>query len=475
MILVMWRDVVPFVDKKTHSFRTSALQQLTRHIEGACEGILVQPASLDIPDELSDLKELALLLQRTGTIDAARPRRALPDEPRIVGWSVSYSSRTDAGGLSTVSEHEALTKGLAEALERSIWAQTTDYFTNPVYTSASQLNRPHIPLLSWTSFSKQQREVQSDLALSADDVVTWIDAHSWVTQSLVKIPAQLVSLAHAHKVLKEKKEPKIRLSITTGLATGISHEHAALSGILEVIERDAFAIMWLNQLSLPVFTTEAVRGTRESLDTLLDRCVRHHLTVTFVRLLTDAPTYALMAVVTDPYNSPPLTLGISAGADFHRECEKALLEALRARMNTRTRFRASPKEQSLAPTEVTHRDHALYWYSSEKSARLSFLTNGPHADVPSELWSVEDTKKHLERIVQWCSKSGYECISTTLTHSTLNPTDWHVVFSAVPDLQPLHMNERYQYYTGKRLKEIPEKFGYQARSEPFLAEPHPFV
>ena len=41
----------------------------------------------------------------------------------------------------------------------------------------------------------------------------------------------------------------LRWAVTTGLATGQSLEEAIAKGILEVVERDAFMISYLNRLS----------------------------------------------------------------------------------------------------------------------------------------------------------------------------------------------------------------------------------
>ena len=82
---------------------------------------------------------------------------------------------------------------------------------------------------------------------------------------------------------------------------------------------------------------------------------------------------------------------------------------------------------------------------------------------------------HLARIVAWCNSRNYEFASVDLGCSKHNVSPWHVYLSIIPELQPMHQNEKFIYLGGDRLTSIPTQFGYAPRREPFADEPHPFA
>jgi ribosomal protein S12 methylthiotransferase accessory factor YcaO len=61
-------------------------------------------------------------------------------------------------------------------------------------------------------------------------------------------------------------------------------------------------------------------------------------------MITDAPTYAVCAVITDKTNNEPLvTIGMKAHPNKYIAAQKALLEALRIRQMTRNMLKYPPK------------------------------------------------------------------------------------------------------------------------------------
>src|SRR5699024_12492702 len=68
------------------------------------------------------------------------------------------------------------------------------------------------------------------------------------TIEVVWTPAQLFHLAHHSEW---PGDPDIGMVTSNGLACGITYKEAALSGLFETIERDAFMLTWYNKLSLP--------------------------------------------------------------------------------------------------------------------------------------------------------------------------------------------------------------------------------
>ena len=284
------------------------------------------------------------------------------------------------------------------------------------------------------------------------------------------IPSQTISATYIGA------EPLIRPLVTTGLATHVTDEEAILGGALEVIERDAYMIMWLNQLTLPRIDVHALAETHPELQALLKQLKQYRLSIDIVRLVTDAPVHAVCAIVTDSEkNDVPLVIGMSA----HRRCDDAtahaIAECLRIRKNIRQYWLPKLKPQDVVANKITHLERCVYWLTPERVQRLSFLTKGTietHVDAP---WENDTPQEHLARIVEWCRNAGYEFLSVNMGISKKNPTVLKVHNVVIPELQPMHLSEQYRCIGGSRIAEIPRKFGYTARVQLFIDEPHPFT
>lgn len=474
----MRHDLIPYIDilgQQPMSVRDRAVLQFLTVIEKAFGFSAVVPLS-SIPFERPDLLPLfrqASILVKAGIITSYAPPTQFPDEPPMSQWTVLFGDEKRAGGMSVSSDHAALTAALAEAVERKIWFDESDYFDRAVLQTEDAFGKTaRISIRQFASFDEGVRTRYAHLLLSPLQTYTWIRANSLSRGGRVYLPAQIVSKIHASSVVREKKEPMIRPIITTGLATGRTREEAQLSGALEVIERDAFMVMWLNQLSLPRIPRKQL-STSTSLSELLARCNKYRLTVDFVRLCTDAPAYVVCAVVRDLAALPPITVGTSAHSSLAKAAEKALLEALRARRNARLlleKDNSAPADDA-RPPEV-HR--VLYWAAHSRYKKLEFLVRGQEETVPEAQWHDADTSAHLRLIADWCRENAYEFASVPMTDSRANKTPWHIEFVVIPELLPLYQDEKFPAVDSLRLSRIPERYGYASRA-PFLDEPHPFI
>lgn len=477
---VMLKDVIPFGQMQKYRSAEGRLPQSISTFISFIENRLGGHFFYDVEQipygrtDIVDLFDLALLLESRGVIKNFSKRPDVPDEPRMRVWAAEYVTKSaeTAGGLSGNDDRAALTATLAEALERHLWHEAEDYFRAPFKATAAAAARRNVLSPSrFVGFSDEQRQADKKISLSDSAEYLWIRGHSWISNAPIYIPAQIVSACH----MREGGEPIIRNPITTGLATWPTREGAILSGALEVIERDAFMIMWLNQLVLPRIAWTELRHLNSSLDALLRTCARYRLEVRLLSLITDAPASIACVVVLDRSSvGPPLTIGLKASVSLSQAAEGALLEALRARRLVRER-----KVEDVAgmkPKHIGHFDRLPYWSEKSRHARLAALFSGTELpSPPSAPWERDSREKHLQRIIDWCRTVGYELVSVNLGRSRKNPTPWKVEMVVMPDLQPMHLSERYQYLDGSRLQAIPQMFGYAARTAPFFEEPHPFV
>lgn len=432
--------------------------------------------------ELTDLFELAEALRKCGVILSYGKKSKLTDEPPIAHWYAicANEERNLTAGSSPDNERLAFTSALAEAIERYVWFESTDQFPTLRSATVGTMAKGGETILPerFVGYSSAQRKGNSRLQWGPESQFTWVKGYSWTKEKSIWMPAQIVS---GHKTLrafsKLSVEPSIRASITTGLATHPKRTHALLGGALEIIERDAYSIMWLNQLSLPRFDLTALALQRESLARLLARCRRYRLEPHAIRLSTDAPTYAVCAVLEDTTGTlPRFSVGLKANRDPALAVERAILEALRAHQGTRVRklSRDTTWDPHKKANAITQYERLQYWAEEGRADRLAFLIQGDVLPLKKEAWEQDTDEEHLARLIAWCRARGYELASVSFTRAKANIPGWHIEFVVIPELQPLHYFEGLPYVGGTRLEEIPRQFGYMPR-EPYLDDPHPFA
>lgn len=431
-----------------------------------------------VPFERPDLASplaVAHTLREAKIIKSLRMRSVLPDEPQFCYWAADRETKEGAsGGASVDNDAEAIYATLAEGLERYLWSTQSDYFVKPRQATVGEIEKygNFVAPEQFVSFSKNQRQKNSELQLKQDVSYLWIQGTSLIEGRNVYVPAQTISPV----ARKLSKEPLIRECNTNGLATWPTLLGARLAGALEIIERDAYMIMWFNQLTMPRISLTQLRSQHASLNTLVETCERYRLRIHAIRLPTDAPTHVVGVVIEDESSvEPRYTIGLKAHQSLARAIEKAALEALRSRLNYRGNEAVHNAWDPDTPAHaIGHLDRLHFWHAHNRISQLEFLIQGKYSEPQEAPWDDDTIEEHVNRILTWCKDKKYECISVSLGTSAMNPTPWHVEMVVVPDLQPTHLYEKRQHLGGGRLQEVPKTLGYTPRSEPFVGGPHPF-
>jgi len=400
----------------------------------------------------------------------------VPDEPPIRSWYGLHPNEmvNAVGGISLESDEAALYAMLGESLERYLWFEMMDYFEKPVRATMSNIVRKgaHIAPHRFCGFSEQQRASQKAWTLSEDAEYLWIRGVSLIAGKKMYIPAQTVSKAIS--ALRDG-EPLIREQTTIGLATWPTELGARLRGLLEVIERDAYMIMWLNQLTLPRVILAPLAREHQSIDRLIKKCEQYRLKLHAVRLLTDAPAHVICVVLEDMSDhAPRFAFGLRAHRSLPEAIRAAALEALRARRHYRAYVQGGGSWDPDTPAEkIGHRERTFYWGHGNNAEKLEFMVAGIEEGA-SGMWEHDTEEEHFERLIEWCKEKAYECIAVDLGRSKANPTPWHVQKIVMPDMQSPYLREWTRHLGGKRLQSVPKQYGYVPRIEPFVDAPHPY-
>lgn len=465
----LWRILRP------QSFSTEPLIAFVSFIERKTGARLYfDEAKLPFEDHtIADLMELAQRMHHTGVLQVVTPALRLPDEPPTFGWHARYRAGTEgtAGATDMFDDRLALIKSLAEVQERFIWSCTNDYFAQPLISSLREMRKPHVHPLDFAGIPASLRSKKAHLSIDEHSEFLWIRGYDWTKKGSVWIPAQIISVHEdVHTRRTQKREPFIRSCITTGLATHPQRTLALISGALEVFERDAYMITWLNQISPGRYDIAELARNHPPLASCISKVEQYRLRIHALQLLTDAPTHVVGVVLEDTSDiGPRFTLGLCAHQKIEEAILKATLEALRARVNTRTRH-----SEATDKSAVGHHERLAYWADPARAHKLTFLLEGPRITAERQPFEDEEPEAYFARIQQWCADNQYPLISVALTPSKANVTGWHTEMVVIPQMQPIYFSETLPHCAGERLARVPKALGYPVR-EPYLEEPHPFV
>jgi ribosomal protein S12 methylthiotransferase accessory factor len=265
--------------------------------------------------------------------------------------------------------------------------------------------------------------------------------------------------------------------VTNGLATWPTRAGAQLAGILEVVEREAYMVMWLNQLTLRKYPNASLRKLSPTLAKSYAACERYLYKVHVLQLPTDAPTHAVGVVLEDTTgNAPRFVLGLRSHTSLSSAVEKAMTEAIRALNIFRNWELAGNSWDKNTPIEkIDHHGRLHYWSVPENAKHLEFLVNGPEIPVEAKPWDHDSKEEHLQRMIEWCREKEFDCISVPLTSSAKNPTSMHIEMMVIPQMHPTYLEESQQHLGGTRLTDVPKALGYTPRKKPFSERPHPFL
>jgi ribosomal protein S12 methylthiotransferase accessory factor len=434
--------------------------------------------------DLTEATTLASLLEKNGIVVSLKPSIVPPDEPPIKLWSAQCAGRAGSlvgvGGGSSHSDLQAIYATLAEGVERCIWFTQSDYCKKTLHATPDELRRRKIRFVAperFAGFSATQRESHPRRKLRSDASYFWTSGTSLLTGAPAHLPFQTLSGKGSAEDEASDAEPAIRHRTTIGLATWPTQKGAQLAGALEIIEREAYMVMWLNQLTLPRIALGPVCEESPTLLAFVKKCERYGLKVHAIRMLTDAPTHAICVVLEDESEvEPRFALGLKAHRSLAYAIEKAMTEALRARRAYRNYAASGNRWDSTKPIlEIGHVDRLYYWGLPENARNLEFLIAGKEAAHETREWDSDTEEGHLSRILLWCRTSNFECISIPLTSSKKNITPWHIEMVVMPDLQPTYLLERSRSFGCNRWQEVPKKFNISPRSEPYEERPHPYA
>jgi ribosomal protein S12 methylthiotransferase accessory factor len=349
-------------------------------------------------------------------------------------------------GASAWDLRQCLSQVTFEAVER--------YCAAFVYYSALLLSKPEGPAFDVGCAIQRFAEFQygrsdfSYVPLRQDSVIHWAVGRSLFTGQRRYIPASFTYLPYRPTSPDEVIGP----SFSTGMSAAWTLDDACLSGLLEVVERDAFAITWMGQLVRPRLEPRPDSELARRVAAVeADGCS----SVTFVDLTTDLGLPVVCAVVRRPALGRVLTtVGLSSKLCPSRACDKALCEALSDHERLRTEL-ADPRRPPWTPAPdfsdvVDFEWHGRAYTDPRAQLALDFLTSSSEVhQIDGEFAPPQagDLVRTLRQLEEHCS----DVVMVDLTTRDMHELGLVVVKIFVPELVPLNADHRYPYLGHRRL------------------------
>lgn len=371
----------------------------------------------------------------------------------------------DAGGASTNREI-AMAKAVGEAVERYS-AAIFDFEELPL-SSYNEATFPCVAPADFNFFSKEQYEAPGFMwvPFNNDTTVRWTKSINILNGEARYLPAATVYIPYMY--YQGTGDSPIVQPISTGLACHSTYEDAAVGAICEVIERDAFMIMWQARLAMPQIRIETLSDA--NFDKVM-RFERNGSKVILFNITMEHDIPCILAVLKGTSAISPARV-FAASADI--DPEKAVAKALEELAHTRRYcYQLKKRMKPLVPDFPEHEniesqvEHLLFYTDYENAKLADYIFESKKridfCDIPN--YATGNAAEDLEIIKEHIAATGENIYISDLTTEDVRDLGLHVLRAVIPGFQPLRMGFKMRSLGGKRLWTIPQQLGYKGVSQ----------
>jgi len=448
-------------------------------------------ASLD-PEQWECLI-LLLKLKNMGWIQGWRrlSNSEYPDEPKLLRYLV-YNKKIPQKGvrghngfgysfLSHTKDKNALWSATGELIERYSLVHFKPHVAMCCTASFAELKPEALDIFSFAGISPETRKkkrARYQLAFDESNIFQWVRGYSLTQEKHIWIPLQLI------KIRREDEgwlthEPTLRPLVSTGAAVHKTRDKALVSGIFELIERDAFMITWLNTLSPACIEQKSVND--DALQNIFNDFSRYNLDLHLLYLPSDFPAHTVLALIIDHSGvGPAVSIGAKTHFDLNRSIYGAVKESMATRLMGRGFYEKALKEKRdlsfSNPAVLGATERGLYWSQPKKIKDILFLTKGVTVECPQlpVYENPKDDGDKLKLLVQNFKEKEYELTYAELLDKKLKKKlGFYSVMVISPELQPMHLDESLPFTWGKRLSSVPQACGFTPNKN-INRDYHPF-
>jgi ribosomal protein S12 methylthiotransferase accessory factor len=355
---------------------------------------------------------LASLTDTTGFSDGAAPERAAGVAPTWDG---------------------AFMKALGESLER--YSAAIYRREDLARVTPAEIDGPALDSFAGVS----------DAEVEAVEELPVVPGQDLLGDARVSLPADLVHFPPPESAFSH--------AITTGLGLGSGGVEATLSGLYEVLERDATMLAWYSS-----FEPLGLEVAAEPFETMVRRAHGEGLSVTPL-LVTQDVDVPVVSVAVHREEYPRLAMGSAAALDAEAAAVDALSEALQNWMELR----------GLGPDQAADATGEIGAYAQDPGAAESLLEPAdtvPAGSVGPE--SVPTGRAELDAVLERVEAAGLAAYAAPLTPRDVDRLGFSAVRVLVPGAQPLFVDDP---IFAERAESVPAELGFEPRLDrPF----HPY-
>jgi ribosomal protein S12 methylthiotransferase accessory factor len=276
------------------------------------------------------------------------------------------------------------------------------------------------------------------------ETIRWVPGTDLAGDESVSLPATFV--------LHPPPERRYRPAVTTGLGFGNSGVGALLSGLYEVIERDAAMLAWYSS-----FEPLGLTAGTERVETMRSRAASEELDVTLLLLTMDVDVPVVAAAV-HREEWPRFAAGTAANLDAGAAAESALAEALQNWMELR----------GMGPERAANASGAIGTYADLPDRARTFLDTTVTIAAEDVSTPVSGGQEELDTLLDRLTTVGLDAYAVRITTRDVDLLGFEAVRVLVPAAQPLAFDD---LFFGERAKSVPSLLGFEPRLD---REHHPF-
>ncbi|UPW02053.1 YcaO-like family protein [Halorussus gelatinilyticus] len=346
-----------------------------------------------------------------------------------LGWlGAGHTADIEAGGKG-LGARETLTSTVGEFVERYClhWPRE-DALVEASYDEMA--SRGEVPdfecLAAYGQADLEPGDHELLDPLSRDTVLPWVAGTNLLTGDTSYVPAHLVW----NRVGELADYPNAVVGTSNGAAAGPTLEAAVLSGLAEVVERDAFVRTWCEQTPPPRVDVAATPDLAARRDRLLPSDYRS-LSVFEYDGTVDVPAYGA-AIVDDRDRYPKFAIGGSADFDPLAAATDAMVEAAQA-FPYLEHVRTDYDLDAIDPARIWNfTENTLLYARPENFEHVSFFVEGEETALAPSEDVADDLAAYLDRL----DAAGCTPVAVEVTTPDVREVGIRVVRVVVPELVP---------------------------------------
>lgn len=399
----------------------------------------------------------SIVSDKFGIINAMLERHELDEYDLYMYQCLSANTKdlfdlrreVSSGGLGVHEQrHEAMIGCLAEALERYCMSYIPK--EKMLFCKRNEFDRK-FNFNEYHTYSNEQYDNTPNFSNPLVDKIHWTKIYPInESQDYKYWPASLIYLPF------ELSKP-VAETTSTGMAAGTTIENCIISGLLELIERDALMINFLQRLNPPEIRLDTIKGKNKN---FIEK-INQKYNIKIYKLYSDICVPIFLSFI---WKKEKGKIHYGIGASANLDSDVAINKSLKECLFTYFYSKQIMDLKKNNPTEINALYEHFLYYQGDNFEKLLFK---------SKVEKYKKEKISFNDVINVLEKNGINVYYKDLTTEDIKATGIKVVKVIAPSLIDLNKSHIYPRLGAKRFFSVPKKLGLKY-SEKLTEMPHPF-